>query len=170
MLLPITLILIGLALLLVEVYLIPGFNVVGLLGLLVIAFAVGFAFVENGPAGGLMTMAGSLVAVVGVFYFLWQSGAWDKFVLSANLKKDDADAAAEREQRIRYLGKTGSAVTPLRPTGVAEIEGERVEVMTEGEFIAAGSLVRIVAMDRRRYFVRLAEALPEPTGQDGKQS
>lgn len=170
MLLPITLILIGLALLLVEVYLIPGFNVVGLLGLLVIAFAIGFAFVERGAVGGLVTMAGSLTAVVGVFYFLWQSGAWDKFVLSANLRKDDAEAAAEREQRIRYLGKTGSAVTPLRPTGVAEIEGERVEVMTEGEFIAAGSLVRIVAMDRRRYFVRLAESLPEHPGTEGKQS
>ncbi len=170
MLLPIILIVIGLALVLVEVYLIPGFNVVGILGLLVIAFAVGFAFVEYGSLGGLLTLAGSATAVVGIFYFLWQSGAWDKFVLSANLKKDDADAAAEREQRVRYLGKTGSAVTPLRPTGVAEIEGERIEVMTEGEFIASGSLVRIVAMDRRRYFVRLAEALPEHTESDTKQS
>ena len=45
---------------------------------------------------------------------------------------------------------------------VVEIDGERIEVVTEGEYIAAGSNVRVVAMDRRRYFARL-DALPEPS-------
>jgi membrane-bound ClpP family serine protease len=63
----------------------------------------------------------------------------------------------EVEARSRYLGRDGVAVTALRPGGVCEIDGERVEVQTEGDFIASGSRVRVVAMDRRRFFVRLAE-------------
>jgi membrane-bound serine protease (ClpP class) len=66
--------------------------------------------------------------------------------------------ARESEQRARYLGKTGVALSPLRPTGIVEIDGERVEVATEGDFIAAGSRIKVVAMDRRRYFVRLDES------------
>ncbi|NND73183.1 MAG: NfeD family protein [Rhodothermales bacterium] len=170
MLIPIALILVGLALILVEVYLIPGFNVVGILGLLLILFAVGQTFLAVGALGGLLALAGSAGAVVGTFYFLYQSGAWDKFVLSANLKRDDSEVALEREQRIKFVGQSGIAVTPLRPSGVVEINGERLEATTGGEFIAAGSLVRVVAMDRRQFFVRLSESLPEQTTDEGKQS
>ena len=170
MLIPIALILLGLALILVEVYVIPGFNVVGILGLLVILFAVGQAFLAVGALGGIIALLGSAGAVVGTFYFLYQSGAWDRFVLSANLKRDDSELALEREQRIKYVGQSGIATTPLRPTGVVEVNGERLEATTGGEFIAAGSLVRVVAMDRRRFFVRLAESLPEQSDTEGKQS
>ena len=98
---------------------------------------------------------GALAAGVGLFYWLWKSGAWNKFILATSLRHDDELVAREHEHRARYLGKTGIALTPLRPTGVIEVGGERIEVVTEGEFIAAGSNVRVVAMDRRRYFARL---------------
>ncbi len=155
-LIPISLILVGLALIAVEVYLVPGFNVVGVFGFVLILFAIGYAFSEAGLFGGVYAIIGTGVMGGGLFYWMWTSGAWDRFVLATNLKGDDAAAARESEHRARYLGKSGTAVTPLRPTGVAEIDGERIEVVTEGEFIAAGSKVRVVAMDRRRFFVRLA--------------
>lgn len=159
LLLPIALILVGLALIFVEVYLVPGFNVVGVFGFVIILFGIGYAFSEAGLAGGVSALVGTVVVGGGMFYWLWTSGAWDRFVLATNLKGDESAAARESEHRAKYLGKTGRAVTPLRPTGVAEIDGERIEVVTEGEFIASGSTVRVVAMDRRRFFVRLAEKL-----------
>jgi len=159
LLLPISLIIVGLGLILLEVYLVPGLNVVGVFGFVVILFGIGYAFSEGGAMGGVYAVIGTVVVGGGMFYWLWTSGAWDRFILATNLKGDEADAVRESEHRARYLGKTGTAVTPLRPTGVAEIEGERIEVVTEGEFIAAGSRVRVVAMDRRRYFVRLADAV-----------
>ncbi len=157
LLIPIALILVGLGLIVVEVYLVPGFNVVGVLGFLVVVFGIGYAFYDVGMAGGVAALAGSAALGGGLFYWLWNSGAWDRFVLAANLRTDQAVAVRESEHRARYLGKSGVALTPLRPTGVAEIDGERIEVVTEGEFIASGSRVRVVAMDRRRYFVRLAD-------------
>lgn len=163
-LVPLLLIAIGLALIAVEVYLIPGFNVIGILGLLSLMFAVGYAFSTSGFAGGVLTLAGALSATGMLYYVLWTSGAWQRFVLSTTVTDDAALRAKEQETRSRYLGKEGVALTPLRPTGVAEIEEERVEVVTEGGFIAAGSRIRVVAMDRRRFFVRLAtDRLPEAT-------
>ena len=156
LLIPILIILLGLALVMVEVYLVPGFNIIGIAGVLLIIFSIGYTFTERGFSGGVMVLVGTLVVGGGVFYLMWTSGAWERFVLATNLRSDDLLAQRESEDRARYLGKSGVALTPLRPTGVAEIEGERIEVVTEGDFIAAGSKVRVVAMDRRRYFVRLA--------------
>lgn len=162
LLIAIGIIIVGLALVAAEVYLIPGFNVVGIVGALLILFALGYTFAEAGFLGGVATLAGTAAAGGGLFVWLWRSGAWDRFVLETSLRSDDLLIARESEQRARYLGKQGQAVTPLRPTGIAEIDGERIEVVTEGEFIAAGSAIRVVAMDRRRYFVRLAEAHTAP--------
>ena len=156
--LPIALILVGLGLIAVEVYLVPGFNVVGLFGFIVILFAIGYTFTESGVLGGIYVILGTAVAGGGLFYWMWTSGAWDRFVLGATIAGDDPKGDRDSEGRARYLGKTGVAVTPLRPTGVARIDDERIEVATEGDFIASGSHVRVVAMDRRRFFVRLADA------------
>ena len=156
LLLPIGLIVAGLILIAVEVYVVPGFNVVGLLGLAMMLFAVGFAFTTAGLLGGVTMLGLSTVGGGGLFYYLWKSGAWNRFVLDTSLRPDENLLAEESEQRAKYLGKLGVAVTPLRPTGVVEIEGERIEANTEGDYIAAGSDIRVVAMDRRRYFVRLA--------------
>jgi len=117
--------------------------------------AVVMAFINTGPLGGVIAMLSASALTGGSIYWMWKSGAWDRFVLAANLKTDDRLIARESEHRSRYLGKQGLAVTPLRPTGVAEIEGERIEVTTEGGFISAGSEIKVVAMDRRHYFVRL---------------
>lgn len=158
---PIALILTGLALIAVEVYLVPGFNVVGVFGFVVILFAIGYAFSESGWMGGLYASVGTIVVGGGLFYMMWTSGAWDRFVLATSIRSSDESIERESEHRAKYLGRAGVAMTPLRPTGVAEIDGERIEVVTEGEFIASGSRVRVVAMDRRRFFVRLADAVPE---------
>ncbi len=156
-LLPILLIVVGLALFAAEVYLVPGFNVVGLLGFGLLGYGIYRIFTEIGPTGGLMALALTLLSAVLLFYVMWTNGAWDRFVLEANLRTDPAVREREKEQRSQHLGKDGTAVTSMRPTGIVEVDGVRLEAQTEGEFIAAGSDVRVVAMDRRRYFVRLAD-------------
>lgn len=154
---PIALVLVGLALIAVEVYLTPGLNVAGVAGGLAIVAGIVLAFVEAGAFGGIILAVGSLSVGGAMIYLMWQSGALDRFVLGEALSRDMELDAREDEARSRYLGREGTAVTPLRPAGVVEIDGERVEVQTEGGFIASGSRVRLVAMDRRRFFVRLAD-------------
>ncbi len=157
-LIPIVCILAGLLLITIEVYLIPGFNVIGILGSLLVIFAIGYAYSESGLLSGTIALSVTLGSGITLFLILWRSGAWDRFILSTTLKTEVDAANQRRDERARYLGKTGVAITPLRPTGIVEINGERVEVSTEGEFIAVGSSIRIVAMDRRRFFARLDTA------------
>ncbi len=157
-LIPIACILAGLLLITIEVYLIPGFNVIGILGGLLIIFAVGYSYSEAGLLGGTIALSGTLASVIVLFVMLWRSGAWDRFILSTTLKTEADAASRKSDARARYLGKIGTAITPLRPTGIVQVDGERIEVSTEGEFIAVGSQIRIVAMDRRKFFARLETA------------
>ncbi|MDX1421316.1 MAG: NfeD family protein [Rubricoccaceae bacterium] len=159
---PVVLILVGLALLAIEVYLVPGVNVVGVIGVLSAGVGVIYAFVTGGTLGGLLALVGAVAGAGVLFTYLWRTGAWDRFVLADELRPDRLVSGEEQETRARLLGRTGVALTPLRPTGVVDIDGTRVEVLTEGAFVAAGSRVRIVAMDRRRYFVRLADEAEAP--------
>lgn len=161
LLVPIALVLAGLSLIVVEVYLVPGVNVVGLVGALTMLFGIGYAFSETGLAGGLATAAGAVALTGGVLYTMWRTGAWDQFVLAASLKRDAEAAAIESEKRSRYVGRSGVALSPLRPTGIADIDGDRIEVVTEGGFVAAGSRIKVVAMDRRHFFVRVADTTPD---------
>lgn len=157
LLIPIALIAIGLGLITVEVWLMPGFNVVGVAGALAVGLGVAYAYVAAGMTGGVLATIAAILAGGTLFVVLWTSGAWDRFILSDHVGRDEVADRAEQDTRARFLGKAGVALSPLRPTGVAEIDGQRLEVLTEGAYIAAGSRVKVVAMDRRRYFVRLAE-------------
>jgi len=98
---------------------------------------------------GIFFVAGTIAALAVLGYF----GYW----LFGRLIRRKRLRAANVEDKRSYLGKIGSAVTPLRPSGVAMVDGNRIDVATEGEFIAAGSRVKVVAMDSRRYFVKLAD-------------
>ncbi|MEM1270497.1 MAG: NfeD family protein [Bacteroidota bacterium] len=159
LLIPALLLVVGLGLIAAEVYFVPGVNVVGILGVLTMIFGVGYAFTTSGFAGGLIALVTSVALAAALGFLAYKSGAWDRFVLKTTVGPDlIADKA--QENRARYLGQLGKAITPLRPTGVAEIAGERVEVVTEGAFIASGSEVKVVALDRRRLFVRLADTAP----------
>ena len=155
LLIPIALILVGLSLVAVEVTLLPGTNVVGVLGLIGAAVGVVVAFGQYGVLGGLGTLVGTLVAGGALAYVLVESGAWSKFVLTDSLVTEpDEDAGI----RAAWIGETGTVVTPLRPEGVVEIGGTRVEARTEGTFVAMGSRVRVIAIDRRCAVVRLDAA------------
>jgi len=155
--LPIALLLLGLGLIAVEVYVVPGVGIVGIAGGLAVVAGVVLGFVEAGAVGGLATTAGAVGVGGAMFYAMWQSGALRPFILADELRRDVDSDTRDADARSRYLGRTGTAATPLRPAGIVEIDGERVEAQTEGGFIASGSRVRVVAMDRRRFFVRLAD-------------
>lgn len=156
LLIPISLILVGLILIVIEVMFIPGTNVVGVIGVLGAGVGVVYAFATYGTTGGLLTLLATIAAAGALFYLMKESGAWDRFILADTLLSGSGENEEEVDRRSRLLGREGTAVTPLRPSGFAEIDGERIEVETEGDYIASGSRIRVVAMDRRRYLVRLA--------------
>ena len=73
------------------------------------------------------------------------------------LDKDLKDAEAQEPDRTALAGKTGRTLTELRPSGIAEFEGERVDVVTEGEFIQEGVSVNVTETEGNRVVVKAAD-------------
>ena len=76
-----------------------------------------------------------------------------RLVLEAGLGAGHAYGSAP-DSDLRWLGKKGQASSPLRPAGIAEIEGERVDVVSDGELIDAGQRVEVTRVDGNRIVVR----------------
>ena len=64
---------------------------------------------------------------------------------------------AEKKDSADLIGKTGIACTALRPSGIAEIDGTRINVVTEGDFIQSGETIRITKAEGNRIVVASAK-------------
>lgn len=144
----------GLALLMVELFVIPGFGVAGLLGVLAVLASIGLAFADPTVALGsillaLMTAAG---AVWLLSKHLRRSGAWERLVLKT-VQRSEQGYLPAGDPGCR-TGDRGRALTPLRPAGAALINGRRTDVVTEGEFVAAQTPIEVVETAGARIVVR----------------
>lgn len=145
----VTLILVGLLLLALEVVL-PGL-IAGTCGVACLVAAVVVAYRELGVASGHATLLVVAAVLVGGF-FLWlrlfpRSRLGRRFVSEGAV----GDIGTERPQ---LLHRTGTATTNLRPSGLALIDGQRVDVVTEGPMVERGAPVRVVAVEGMRVVVR----------------
>ena len=152
----------GLAMLAVEIFVIPGFGVVGAAG--VAALLAGLALSLVG-AGATLTGVGVAIARVAisaavaivtsimVMHFLPRVPWGRRLMLETELAATQGYASADERDSSR-LGRAGQALSPLRPAGFAEIDGERVDVVAEGEMIEAGAPVVVTRVDGNRIVVR----------------
>jgi membrane-bound serine protease (ClpP class) len=159
----------GLALLLIEVFVIPGFGLAGGLGLVALLTGLSLSLVGAGPrweavaaALGrvLLSLVVALVAAVALLRFLPRLPGGRHLVLQTDLSAEAGFSSAPEADRA-WLHKRGEAATPLRPAGIAHIEGERVDVVSDGEFIAVGEAIEVVRVDGNRIVVRQL-GRPEP--------
>ena len=145
----------------VEVFVLPGFGVAGVLGLAAVGAAMVLAMMGASPTTGdvvqaLAILGASLVITAAVVY-AWlrhipNSDRWGGLFLRGGMAQSDGYISAP--QRADLVGQEGVAVTDLRPAGTAAIAGERVDVVTEGEFVTQGSAVRVVRSEGYRHVVQ----------------
>ena len=152
----------GLILLALEIFVIPGFGIAGALGILAILAGLVLSLVGTGDTSAFILKASArvvlslLVAFVGSLVFLRllpRLPFGKRLILETGLSADQGFASAPETDR-RWLGKRGRASSPLRPAGIAEIEGERVDVVSEGELIDAGQFIEVTRVDGNRIVVR----------------
>ena len=152
---------IGLGLLAFEVFVTPGFGVAGVIGILSMLGGVLFIFGRSyDPEEAILWLSISFIATVGLgivaFYTLPRTQAWQQFVLSTAEERELGYQAPSAELE-NYTGKTGLALTPLRPAGTAMIDGSRVDVVTEGNFISRDVPVKVVGVEGMRVIVQEIE-------------
>jgi membrane-bound ClpP family serine protease len=145
----ITLFVVGAILLILETVL-PGM-IAGVIGLLCIIAAVIQSYVIFGPQTGTGVLAGTLV-LLSVGTMLWL-----KFFPQTRMGRlftSRSTVGEIKTERPELLNQTGSALTPLRPSGTALINGRRVDVVTEGGMIERNTPVKVVAVEGMRVIVR----------------
>lgn len=154
---------VGIILIVVEVFVIPGFGVAGVSGILLIVASLflsligSFDLLADSITGPLYTLAGAFVGLGGLIWlmvkYLPNSSAFQRFVLYGEVVGSPKELAMENSLQ-GLLGVSGVALTTLRPAGIATIGTERVDVVSEGEFIRAGEAVTVVHVEGRKVVVR----------------
>ncbi len=154
----------GVVMLLIEVFVIPGFGIVGTVGIISIVASLYLSLVGRFmPATDLVSGAkvlaiafiSSFVIVLVALRFLPKFTPFQRLVLSTTENVNEGFRSAPGEY-ASLIGKEGIALTMLRPAGSASIEGEKVSVVTEGDFIEQNSRIRVTKVEGYRIVVERA--------------
>lgn len=143
----------GLILLIFEMFH-PGFGFPGISGLVLLVVGVILSARTLTEALILVVIILALLGVALTFVLHSASKGFikKKLVLSHSSKKESGYIGTED---LKYfLGKEGTAVTILRPAGTANFDGVKVDVVTEGDFVAKGAQVKVIKVEGRRIVVR----------------
>ena len=150
----------GIVLLGIEAFVIPGFGVVGILGIIVMVYAMFTMLLPIAPTSGDINAAlwGLVIAIIGGLIGLGlmvkrmlKTKAWQRISLpEAETQAAGYSGSLGLEEMV---GKSGVAITSLRPAGTALIEGQRVDVVTPGTFLEKDTEITIIQIDGNRVVV-----------------
>ncbi|HZK34875.1 MAG TPA: NfeD family protein, partial [Bacillota bacterium] len=143
---------IGIILMLIEAV-IPGFGIFGISG--IVAFIVAIIFAAPTPMQGFTSLGIALILTIVATPILYKllggSKVFRRFVLSVSETVDEGYVGTS--QYADLLGKAGKAITALRPSGTATIEGSRYDVITDGDFVSKDSDIEVVQIEGNRIIV-----------------
>ncbi len=147
--------LLGLIAIILEIIVFPGFGVAGIIGIILFGWGVLLVSVDVvhvTEALVLALIATIIILTVGL-KLMSRYKLWFKLTLQNRQQKEDGYVAPLLELSS-FAGKEGIALTPLRPAGTAEVAGERLDVVTGGEFIEPGSRVIVIRVEGTRVVVK----------------
>ncbi len=147
--------LLGIILIILEAFVVPGFGVTGVAG---IAGILGSIFLvaptpQYAVISLLIAILLTIVLVVISIKHMKTRKIWKKLILS-NRTDTESGYTVPNVDNANLVGKEGVSITPLRPAGAIELDGERIDVVTEGDFLPAGTMVRVMGLDGTRIIVR----------------
>ncbi len=165
---------VGLALVGVEVLLIPGFGLFGIVGGIGILAGLYMSLLGGLPTSVDFTRAGMVLSttILLIVISAWvmirslpgssrlaKSGI---FLLSRTDRELGYESAVSRDDLV---GVVGTAITDLRPSGTALFGDERLDVVSESEWITEGTAIEVISAEGYRHIVRPAAELPEETAE-----
>lgn len=159
----ILLFIIGLVLILLEIFVIPGFGIAGISGIILVLASLFLSLVGGDPfldsnlvSRAIIQLSASLLtALILIFVlakFLPKTSVFKKFVLSE--AEESVKGFSSHTRLEELVGAEGIALTTLRPSGTAEINGKRVDVVTESEYVEKGKKIKVLSVEGIRIVVR----------------
>jgi len=132
----------GVALLFLEMFL-PGI-IAGVIGGILLISAVVVAYRDIGPEAGNITLLATTIVTAALWW--WWATKFQHTRFGRRMTLSTSSVGTSEPQDLAGLaGQTGTAATPLRPSGTILVGGRRVDAITGGEFLEQGTAVRIVS-------------------------
>ena len=143
------LLILGISLVIFEMF-IPGFGAPGISGIVLIAAGI---LIQAKSIEEALLLLLVVVAILGIALFIILCTAGKGRFPMKRLVLDDSIHPESSDLQF-FVGKTGTALTPLRPAGTADFDGVRLDVMSEGSFIEANTPVRVLRTEGTHIIVR----------------
>jgi len=153
----IVLFVIGLIAIVCEIF-IPG-GVVGAIGILLLITGVVFSFKYFGGTGGVAALIvalffGPMVWIFGLGFF--PKSPLGKVMMLKTAAKPEAGWKPFDAQNQELVGAEGVTKSNLRPSGIAEINGQRHQVVTQGESVEENTRIKVIKVEGNQIIVRKA--------------
>ena len=155
-------ILTGLALIVLEALVIPGFGVAGLGGIGLMIYGLYLLLLPDVPVGEevlgqamdgfLIGIVGAIIGLVLLVKLMIKTKFWEQLTAPDTQKKEDGYSNTLGWESLQ--GETGIADTDLHPSGWVRVKDQRIFVVSEGEFIEEGKEIKILSVDGNRVLVR----------------
>ncbi|MCL2619764.1 MAG: hypothetical protein FWD97_02360 [Defluviitaleaceae bacterium] len=133
---------------------VEGFGPLAIIGLVGVAVSLVLVAVSS-PIGGWIVLGKVMVTVPGLWMlwrFLRKRQLDGRFILSETLAEDTVDVGGLEY----FIGKEGVTTSALRPQGFADFNGTKIEVSSEAGYIDVDKRIKVVDVQNRRVFVKLA--------------
>jgi membrane-bound serine protease (ClpP class) len=146
----------GLILLAVEIFVIPGFGFAGIIGIVMIISSLFLSLVGTTPFWDIndvsmaivqltSALVLSFIVIILLAKYLPRTTFFNKLVLSEEETVDKGFVSYPSEKEL--VGVVGTALTTLRPAGSAELNGKRVDVVADWEYIEKGTKVKVLRVE-----------------------
>lgn len=153
----------GILFTLVEVFLLPGFGITGIMGVISFLAGIGYAIYLATVTHTISTLAavifilGSMILAPGAIYVLGRllkdSSLAKKFYLNETLDSDKGYTGSNDDLLLLY-GEIGETSTPLTPSGSAIIKGEKVSVISEEGYMEKGRAIEVTNIEDNSVYVK----------------
>ena len=155
---------VGILLMLVEIFILPGFGVAGISGIVFIVSGLTMALLNNtnfnfeqvsGAEAGRASLTVLMGIGIGFALMIWISdrighkGVFRKIALVTDLEE-----AVSTPSLRSLVGKEGTAATVLRPSGKVLIDGEIYDGVSVQDFIEKGSPIKVVRFENAQVYVQ----------------
>lgn len=146
-------ILLGLLIVIVEIFFLPGTTLFGIVGGIILLGGIYLGFAEHGMKTGSIILAITTFVTCILLYAGFKTYSSGKLALK-NVSEGKANVLDENLARV---GDEGVTVSFLRPNGKAMINGNKIEVYSLGEYIVSNKKVKVVKISENKIFVKLNE-------------